>query len=271
MNNTGYIKLHRKILDWEWYKHTNTRILFLHLLISANWEDSYQNGHMIQRGQLLTTVKELSTINQQTTQQTKTALKHLVSTNEITIKATPKFSIITVNNYDVYQSSNKQNSNHTSNNQQAVQQTVCAENNKPTLLYKELRNQETEEEKNTEPCSETSVFVNSVIQDFNTICTSLSPIHISDTKAKAILNARPHLYETSFADYFRKVEASDFLTNRTGRSFAATFDWLMKPENIDKVLSGHYDVAYGDTTQTKRKQSTSLDDYYFEPSKGFRE
>lgn len=271
MNYTGYVKLHRKILNWERYPNATTRILFIHLIILANWEDTRQNGVLIKRGQLLTTVKELATINQQTIQQTRTALEHLKATNEITIKTTPRFSIITINKYDEYQSSNKQNNNHTSYNQQAVQQTACTENNKPTLLYKELRNQETEEEKNTEPCSETSVFVNSVIQDFNTICTSLSPIHISDTKAKAILNARPHLYETSFADYFRKVEASDFLTNRTDRSFAATFDWLMKPENIDKVLSGHYDVAYSDTTQTKRKQSTSLDDYYFEPSKGFRE
>ncbi len=155
MNYTGYVKLHRKILNWERYPNATTRILFIHLIILANWEDTRQNGVLIKRGQLLTTVKELATINQQTIQQTRTALKHLVSTNEITIKATPKFSIITVNNYDVYQSSNKQNNNHTSNNQQTVQQTACTENNKPTLLYKELRNQETEEDKNNGDTTQT--------------------------------------------------------------------------------------------------------------------
>lgn len=36
----GYIKIHRKMLDWEWYDDIPTKTLFLHLLLTANWKDS---------------------------------------------------------------------------------------------------------------------------------------------------------------------------------------------------------------------------------------
>ncbi len=30
--NDGFIKLHRKIIDWEWYDDINTKTLFIHIL-----------------------------------------------------------------------------------------------------------------------------------------------------------------------------------------------------------------------------------------------
>ncbi len=35
----GYIALHRQMLNWEWYKNTNTKVLFIHLLLKANYKD----------------------------------------------------------------------------------------------------------------------------------------------------------------------------------------------------------------------------------------
>lgn len=141
----GYVKLYRKILDWEWYKKTNTRLIFLHLLICANWEDSFFRGVPIKRGQLVTTVEELATINCLTIQQTKTALKHLQITNEITIKSTPKFSIITLNNFNLYQSANNQNNSQTTANQQEKQPTKNKQNNSLSLYNKESKNKRSQE------------------------------------------------------------------------------------------------------------------------------
>lgn len=33
----GFIKISRKILDWEWYTDINTKTLFLHCLLKANF------------------------------------------------------------------------------------------------------------------------------------------------------------------------------------------------------------------------------------------
>ena len=46
----GWIKLHRKILDWGWYSDINTRVVFIHLLLLANFDDRYYLGKKIKKG-----------------------------------------------------------------------------------------------------------------------------------------------------------------------------------------------------------------------------
>jgi hypothetical protein len=46
---------------------------------------------------------------------------------------------------------------------------------------------------------------------------------------------------TIFEDYFKKVQASDFLTGRDGKWLKCGFDWIIKPSNRQKVLEGNYD------------------------------
>ena len=36
----GYIKLFRSMTKWEWYSDTNTKAVFLHLLLNANLEET---------------------------------------------------------------------------------------------------------------------------------------------------------------------------------------------------------------------------------------
>ncbi len=52
MDPSGWIKLHRILLDWEWYKSPNMVHVFLHLILSANHEDGRWQGHEVKRGQL---------------------------------------------------------------------------------------------------------------------------------------------------------------------------------------------------------------------------
>ena len=119
----GYIKLDRKMLEWEWYRDPMTRLVFLHILLKANWKDGSFLGVKIPRGSMATSVKSLSEDNCATFQQTRTALKHLQKTGEITITRHSKFSIITVVNYSKYQSDNNHNDNHITTEKQAVKQS----------------------------------------------------------------------------------------------------------------------------------------------------
>lgn len=136
----SFIKLHRKFLNWEWYRDTNTKILFIHLLLKANWKDTKFEGQIIKRGSIATSVNslsdELSTKRHKVSiQSIRTALKHLVSTNEITINATSKYTVITINNYEQYQENNKVFNNQLTNDQQTA-------NNQLTTIeeYKEYKN-----------------------------------------------------------------------------------------------------------------------------------
>lgn len=49
---SGWIKLHRKLLDWEWYSDTNCRLLFIHCLLKANFEDTKWRGVDIKKAHL---------------------------------------------------------------------------------------------------------------------------------------------------------------------------------------------------------------------------
>jgi len=140
--DSGYILIHRKMLDWEWWEDHNTTRLFLYLLLKANWEDKKWRGNEIKRGQLITGVFKLSTSIGLSVQQTRTALNKLKSTNEITIETTNEYSLITVNNYCDYQDINKRNNKRITNEQQTNNKRVTTTNTLNTLntLKKEREN-----------------------------------------------------------------------------------------------------------------------------------
>ena len=103
-NKSTFIKIDRSILNWGWYKDVNTYKLFTHLLIVANIKDNEFMGHTIKRGQYATSYKSLAGQTGLTIKQVRVALEHLKATREVACHPTPKFSIITINNYDYYQS-----------------------------------------------------------------------------------------------------------------------------------------------------------------------
>ena len=116
MLDGGYIKLHRKLTKWEWYHNANTFRVFIHLLLTANYERRNFEGRTIERGQRVTSISKLSQELKVSVQSIRTALDHLKSTGELTIKTTPKYTIITINNYISYQ----QLTNELTNDQQTT-------------------------------------------------------------------------------------------------------------------------------------------------------
>lgn len=99
----GWIKLHRSLLEWEWWSDINTSRLFVYLIVKANHKPKKHRGATIDRGQLLTGRKILAQETGLSEQQIRSSLYKLKSTNEITIKATNKNSLITLVNYELYQ------------------------------------------------------------------------------------------------------------------------------------------------------------------------
>lgn len=99
----GWIKLHRKVLEWEWYDDSNMVHLYLHLILSANHEDKIWKGDIIKRGQLITGRKSLSVKTGISERSIRTCLERLKKSKEVTIKTTNKNSLITILNYDLYQ------------------------------------------------------------------------------------------------------------------------------------------------------------------------
>lgn len=103
MLDTGWIKLHRKLLNWEWYDDIATTRLFVHLLLTVNIEDDNWHGVHVPRGSRITSRAILAKETNLSEQQVRTALKHLISTNEVTKQITNRYALISVVNFDFYQ------------------------------------------------------------------------------------------------------------------------------------------------------------------------
>lgn len=92
-------KLHRKITEWEWYSDANTFRVFMHLLLTANYEDKRWRNIDVKRGQIITGRMELAQTLRLSERQIRTALDKLKMSGVITIKTTNQYSLITVENY----------------------------------------------------------------------------------------------------------------------------------------------------------------------------
>ncbi len=100
---SGYIKLFRSLVSWEWYDDINVKTLFIHLLLTVNYKPKQWQGMMIEVGQRVTSLEKLSSEVHLSVKQTRVALDKLKSSGEISTKATNKFTLITVENYTKYQ------------------------------------------------------------------------------------------------------------------------------------------------------------------------
>ncbi len=128
----GFVMLHRKILDWEWYADTSVRSVFIHLLLLASFKKTSWQGQALLPGQVITSYGHISTSLGLSIQQVRTALNKLQSTGEIRIRATNKYTLVSIEKWALYQCDTEQ----ATNEQQPKQQT----NNKQITNHQQHRN-----------------------------------------------------------------------------------------------------------------------------------
>ena len=110
----GFIKLDRSLLKWRWYQDTNTMVVWVHLLLTANWEDRDYRDGVIKRGCLFTTYDKLGKALGITARQARTAIAHLTETGEVSITRRSKGIEISIKNYDAHQSQSQSKVNQKS-------------------------------------------------------------------------------------------------------------------------------------------------------------
>ena len=103
----GWISLHRKIVDWEWYKDENVFRVFMHLLLLANHEDNMWHGMIIKRGQTLTSYSRIAEAlgsKTMTVKKVRSAMQKLKTTKNVAYQRAGNGLLVTVENYEFYQS-----------------------------------------------------------------------------------------------------------------------------------------------------------------------
>ena len=171
-----FIKVYRKLLDWEWYTDVNTKTLFLHCLLRANWKAGEWHGIHYNEGEFITSLPSISRETGLSIRQARSALTRLETTGELTSRTTGKVTdkatgktadkklnkcrVITVNNWNSYQGnvrqSDRQNDsqNDSQDDSQSVNQTTgnrqatCQSNDSRYKNNKNIRTKEKEKKIN---------------------------------------------------------------------------------------------------------------------------
>jgi hypothetical protein len=224
--DTGWIKLHRNLLRWEWYDDIPTKTVFLHLLLTVNYEPSKYRGHDIPAGSGVYGRKKLAEQTCLSPQQVRTALNKLEQTDEITIQSTNQFSIISMTSWDRYQHEQPTDNKRITNEQQT--------SNKRITTSKERNNIRN---KNKE--------VEGAFDLWNEMASrsGLPAAQKVTASRKAKMSAR--LKDCGGIDGWRvaleKVTASDFLVGNNDRGWKADIDFVLRESSFVKLMEGKYD------------------------------
>lgn len=111
VNPKSFIKLYRKFMNWEWYTDINTKTLFIHCLLKANWQTGEWKGIHFEAGEFITSLPQICEETGLSMRQARTALSRLETTGELTSRTTDKTTgrkltkcrIIAVKNWSIYQ------------------------------------------------------------------------------------------------------------------------------------------------------------------------
>lgn len=134
---SGWIKLHRGLIDWEWYSDHNTCRLFIHCIIRANFEDKVWRGISISRGSFYTSLDTLSSETGLSNRQIRTSLGKLEMTGDVSGSGMARGRMITVVNYESYQQDDRLSVDEKAGKGQARDRVATANKN---LRTKELKN-----------------------------------------------------------------------------------------------------------------------------------
>jgi hypothetical protein len=227
--STGWVKLHRQLLDWEWYSDVNTTRVFLHLLLVANHKDNNWRGIEIKRGQRLTSISGLASETNLSIKNIRTSIKRLKATNEVASHSTAQHTVFTMINYDLYQDEASQ----VANKGQAKGKQGATNNN----------DKNDNNEKKSDIHQQVADSWNEVFKD------DLSLVSKVTQKRKSAINgciaemkgtAHDFSKVETWTKLFVYAKTIKFLMGDNDRNWTMSFDFITTKSKLLKLIEGEY-------------------------------
>ena len=227
--STGWVKLHRQLLDWEWYSDVNTTRVFLHLLLVANHKDNNWRGIEIKRGQRLTSISSLASETSLSIKNIRTSIKRLKTTNEVASYSTAQHTVFTMVNYDLYQDEASQ----VANKGQTKGKQVATNNND---------NNDNNENKNSIH-QQIADSWNKVFKDDLALVAVVNKQRISAING-CIKEMKGTVNDFSKVETWTKLfiyaKTVKFLMGENDRNWSMNFDFIITKSKLLKVIEGGY-------------------------------
>lgn len=102
----GWIKIHRSLLEWEWWDDANMVRAYMYILLAANTTPYRWHGMEFEAGTFVTSLMRMACSMGLSLHQTRLVLERMVRTGEIALETTNKYTVVHVCNWDKYQQEN---------------------------------------------------------------------------------------------------------------------------------------------------------------------
>lgn len=221
--NTGWIKLHRKFIDWEWYDDIKTKTVFIHCLLKANHKKKRWRGEEIERGSFITSYSNLARETGLSVQNVRTAIDKLEETGEINKRSTSVNTTISITYYDKYQSTNKEVTKEQQGSNKVVTTT---KNEKNVKNDKKYTIGDSEKLKDNQDISHTSF-----VDKFNELYGR--QLRVTDKKREMIRGRLRTFTGQEILKAWKNRLKDDWLNSSEGKEYLG--DWKAAMRNDEKV------------------------------------
>ena len=261
----GWIKLHRKMREWQHYQRPSVRLVFEELLFCANTKPAWFHGIKVNRGETIVSIETICAYTGFTRATVDAALKILEETKEIKRSKCWRGIRTKIINFDKYQDngspvSSIESSIESSSKTEPLIEPQSELQTEP-LIEPEQELKKDKKEKNNidanasssgaaapdpEMSSQESVDFVGLMNFFNRTMEEAGAIiprcKSCDGKRREFVRARirEHGLDAVY-EMITKASQSDFLNGKSRSGWIADFTWLFRPSNFQKVLEGNYD------------------------------
>lgn len=263
----GFVVIHRSIIDTPIYQTPELFHLFVHCILRANYKERrlYIGGKVVnvKPGQFITGREKFAKEVGSKPSTVRNRLEVLQRLNYISIFSTERYSIISVNNYELYQ--NKENGGQPKDSRRTAGGQPEDTDNKETKITREEEEYETSSEVtfvSGKPPTRPRVSYVDFLDVYNRIAgkTFGGKKTLTDKLQKKVKLLVEYLDEIGMTpeEYFTKAINTDFLKRGSDkRPWKATFDFLVNVNKADKLISGDYDSFREKKEAPKRKVLTA--------------
>ena len=101
-----WVKLHSKLLDWEWFKDGYTLRVFIYMLFDASHKKEKRYGIDLEAGMVATNVPLIASMTQMSENWARRSLNNLLKTGELVLvgeKSSSRFRVYRIANWRKYQ------------------------------------------------------------------------------------------------------------------------------------------------------------------------
>lgn len=272
----GWIKLHRKMREWQHYQRPSVRLVFEELLFCANTKAGWFHGIKVNRGETMVSIETICAYTGFSRATVVAALKILEETKEIKRSKCWRGIRTKIMNFDKYQDNGSSESSIVRSSKTEPLIEPQSELQTELLIEHEQELNKDKKEKNNidanasssgaaapdpDLSSQESVdfvglmkFFNRTMEQAKAIiprCQSCEGKRLEFVRARIREHGMDKVYEM-----ITKASESDFLNGKNERGWIADFTWLFRPSNFQKVLEGNYDNRTNNYNETNNHQSS---------------